>query len=802
MSSYYDLTPDYITKDTFTEDAFAKLKDYPLTIYINVEINNATIALYDYNIIEGSFELRRDGISGNSLEVGTAISSEVKFTIDNNDGAFNSVMFEGATIRPYVIWPKSDTHAYWFALGLFYIDETPRIQRAIKISALDGMVKFDKPYPSTAWPVTATLANILADACTDCGITLITPTDTIIDTILDVFTVAAYPEGDLITYRDIIRWVCGLTFTCARMTHQGYLELTWFNVPNDYNFTDTSEQYALISEDIRFTSDLYENEAKITALSFSYVQDGEPGITEGSIYDPANFDYTLYIKDNMLSNGAGLSILVPSLVFLQRFGDPTDPPYEVDEDSPAPTGPFLFRAFNCTTIPMPHIWPFDKVMFEWKEHSPHKGYLGSGFPSGDGTSDSPYIVANAKHLETMATLINTDVAGYNTAYYRMDEDIDLSGYANWEPIGNFTGLTRVFKGDFNGNGKKITNLTTQNRPNLGLFGVVYGAVYNLGIESGTINNQYLSAGGICGICYISGGLTGEIYGCYNKATITTTGDYVRAGGIAGANGGHIHDCYNTGSITSTASIPMNGGIVGQSIKNGTIVDCYNIGAVSVTNGTAFGGICGQLLDASSVTTSYYLDTSCTQGGTGSTALTTVQMQGVSAISNMTGFDFSTTWETGYSTYPMQSVFTSDIYQVYCTNSVFRLNGNTTIEGKGETTEKAKYAQLSTLTPTARSATSQSDVGTIVLNNNKPIWGKEATGGERISLIRMSAADNVVIGSTLQDGNTYINGAAEVKVYIAGNKVCTISAGSIVLNGICTIDSTGIKNAAGTYKVYW
>jgi hypothetical protein len=54
---------------------------------------------------------------------------------------------------------------------------------------------------------------------------------------------------------------------------------------------------------------------------------------------------------------------------------------------------------------------------------------------------------------------------------------------------------------------------------------------------------------------------------------------------------------------------------------------------------------------------------------------------------------------------------------------------------------------------------------------------------------MSAADNVVIGSTLQDGNTYINGAAEVRVYIAGNLVCTI-------------DAMGIKNAGGTYKFNW
>jgi hypothetical protein len=270
--------------------------------------------------------------------------------------------------------------------------------------------------------------------------------------------------------------------------------------------------------------------------------------------------------------------------------------------------------------------------------------------AGSGTENDPYIIRTASDLANVATYINTDVAGYKTAYYRMDEDIDLSGYANWTPIGSFTSLPITFDGNFNGNGKKIYNLTSSSLYG-GLFGVVYGKIYNLGIESGNITSYSIGAGGVCCNLNVGNGLTGEIYGCYNKAIITTSGDYVRAGGIASINGGHIHDCYNAGAITSSASVPMNGGIVGQSVGNGTIVDCYNIGAVSVTNGTAFGGICGQLLDASSVTTSYYLDTSCTQGGTGSTALTMLQMAGINAATYMTGFDFINVWATVINSYP-------------------------------------------------------------------------------------------------------------------------------------------------------
>ncbi len=55
--------------------------------------------------------------------------------------------------------------------------------------------------------------------------------------------------------------------------------------------------------------------------------------------------------------------------------------------------------------------------------------------------------------------------------YVLSNDIDLSGYPNWEPIGT---LANPFTGTFNGNGHTISNLTI-NRPaqdNVGLFGVI------------------------------------------------------------------------------------------------------------------------------------------------------------------------------------------------------------------------------------------------------------------------------------------------------------------------------------------
>ena len=55
-------------------------------------------------------------------------------------------------------------------------------------------------------------------------------------------------------------------------------------------------------------------------------------------------------------------------------------------------------------------------------------------------------------------------------YIQMD-DIDLTGYANWTPMGN---ATTAFTGEYDGNNYTIVNLKiTDNRPyltNVGLFG--------------------------------------------------------------------------------------------------------------------------------------------------------------------------------------------------------------------------------------------------------------------------------------------------------------------------------------------
>lgn len=70
------------------------------------------------------------------------------------------------------------------------------------------------------------------------------------------------------------------------------------------------------------------------------------------------------------------------------------------------------------------------------------------FNKGDGTEENPYLVSTAEQLDAVRNDLN--------AYYVQINDIDLSQYANWVPIGNYD---NPFIGNYDGSGYTIKNLT-------------------------------------------------------------------------------------------------------------------------------------------------------------------------------------------------------------------------------------------------------------------------------------------------------------------------------------------------------
>ena len=230
------------------------------------------------------------------------------------------------------------------------------------------------------------------------------------------------------------------------------------------------------------------------------------------------------------------------------------------------------------------------------------------YSGGTGTETDPFLIANKEDLLTLG-----DCSQHYDKHFKMISDINLSGTnfvkaiiapdtdsSSWDFHGT------EFTGVFDGNGKKILNLSIDGNYFVGFFGYIGsgGEVRDLGIVDCNVTGTVDHVGGLCGdnrgtisSCYSTGsvsgidkvgGLCGESRGsissCYSTGTVL--GEW-SVGGICGITYSEIiSSCYSAGSVSGDVYV---GGISGQNL--GSISLCYSTGSISGTQSTV-GGICG------------------------------------------------------------------------------------------------------------------------------------------------------------------------------------------------------------------
>lgn len=248
---------------------------------------------------------------------------------------------------------------------------------------------------------------------------------------------------------------------------------------------------------------------------------------------------------------------------------------------------------------------------------------------GAGTSYDPYRIATAADLGA--------VGRYSRhAWYKLVDDIDLAD-VTWTcaPV-------PVLRGYFNGNGRRITNLTVAGGPagELGLFGRVESRawVYDLGLENISIaaDANVTNVGGLAGIN------AGTIVGCYVTGGLLAGANSLAVGGIVGSNRrGMVADSYATAGVSTGAGNTRAGGLAGFNY-DGTISGCYAAGHVTHVGDSRYAGLLvGRDLQFSRVVGSYVLapGTGGPDNGIG-TALTDEQMK---QKASFVDWNFTRTW---------------------------------------------------------------------------------------------------------------------------------------------------------------
>lgn len=319
------------------------------------DANGVSINITDANIMQGGFSIDRYSCNGTKIELGTAVAAELKLKLNNADGTFDSIVFEGAELFVEIgvaDWTLTSPTVSYVPCGYFICEEQPRNSTIISLTALDRMTLLDVPQPTLVEWVDennnnitdaagnelyfaaeivfpTTVSNLVSQICSLCGITLAASISSLPNA---SYSIAAFPKlQQTITYRNLIQWCAGMMGTCAFMDWNGQLRFKWYT---SASYTSTPAK--------RYSSDLQESDITITGVSYTN--------TQNSTLVSGDGDYTVSLTGNYLVSG-GEAMILPNV-------------------KNALNG-FTYRPFTASVISAPWLWPLDVITFTDKDGANH-----------------------------------------------------------------------------------------------------------------------------------------------------------------------------------------------------------------------------------------------------------------------------------------------------------------------------------------------------------------------------------------------------------------------------------------------
>lgn len=280
----------------------------------------------DKDII-GAVTVDWSSVTGSKLDLGSACMSELSFTLENTDGAFDDKVFEGAQLYVTTSFPTGST-TETVPIGYYTVDSPPRKLRSIKITAYDRMAKFNRAY-DTELVYPATLYQIVADACTKCGVSQKLPTNTLHRGV----SIPKRPEADNLTYRQVLVWAAELMGVSLYIDYDGKLTGGWYA---------TNAKHTVIKASDRFTSgntDFAENNIVFSGVR---IVGNDENKTE---YLAGTKDYAFNIEGNLLvQSDMSIDALATELKTARCS--------------------LTYTPMSCTTHSFPHLRPLDVMNFE------------------------------------------------------------------------------------------------------------------------------------------------------------------------------------------------------------------------------------------------------------------------------------------------------------------------------------------------------------------------------------------------------------------------------------------------------
>ena len=182
------------------------------------------IVLTNADLMSDGLTIKTGVSSSDSFDIGSASIGECTLRLDNTDGRFNTYDFEGAELNVKVGLQISEDKIEWIPKGIYTAEPGKFTGAVISVTAYDNMAKFDRPYTDSRLKYPATLGQIVADACSVCGVVQASA-----DFPNRNFTVKERPADEALIFRQVLTWVGQIACRYWKCDAYGRLTSGWYD---------------------------------------------------------------------------------------------------------------------------------------------------------------------------------------------------------------------------------------------------------------------------------------------------------------------------------------------------------------------------------------------------------------------------------------------------------------------------------------------------------------------------------------------------------------------------------------------
>lgn len=200
-------------------------------VYADITLsNNTTLNLTNSEIWTGGFSYEEAVSQDDSFTaLGSAIIGSAEVVINNIYEEYSAYDFINAKVVLH-IGMQFENRLEKIKIGTYRVDDAVYNGATIRLSLLDYMEQFDRPYPTSgtnALTYPATLSEIVHHACLKCGVTFAATSEGFPHYSYEIPSAPSSEES--ITYREVLSWVATIAGCYLKCNPNGQLTLGWFD---------------------------------------------------------------------------------------------------------------------------------------------------------------------------------------------------------------------------------------------------------------------------------------------------------------------------------------------------------------------------------------------------------------------------------------------------------------------------------------------------------------------------------------------------------------------------------------------